>query len=109
MNETAATDRAEADTLAHLGADRSRAIILTPDPVQFSVTTGFTAAALPNNGIGAILAAAHDLHATHIIFSSEDLPVAADQLPGRFHAVASAAVPIAHTIILQLSASPNGP
>lgn len=102
MNETGATDRAQARGLAGLGADPHSARVLTNDPVQFSVTTGYATAALPINGLDAITQAAHDLHATHVMLNTEDLPATFDDLTRQLHTVGSTALPAEHTLILAL-------
>ncbi len=102
MNETGATDRALARQLAALGADPRSARVLTNDPVQFSVTTGYATAALPINGLDAIVGAAHDLRATHVMLNTEDLPATFDELNRHLHPVRSAVLPAEHTVILAL-------
>lgn len=102
MNGIGAADRAEAHQLAGLGADQSSAIVMTGDPVQFSVTTGYSAVALPGNGLDAITQAADDLHATHVMLNTEDLPASSDEVSQRLHPVRSVMLPAEHTWILEL-------
>lgn len=102
MNQIEVADRAEAQQLAALGADPRTSVVLTSDPVQFSVTTGYAAVAVPVNGLDAIVQAAHDLHATHVMLDTEDLPAPSDELNRRLRPVGSAVVPAQHTLILEL-------
>ena len=97
-------DRAIAGSLAANAASVANAIVLTPDPVQFSVTTGYTAIALPSNGLDAIAAAAHDFRATHVILNSEDLPASPDELKRRLRPLHVDELPAVHTLIFSLPA-----
>ncbi len=101
-NTIAAADRAEAARLAALGADPGTAVVLTGDPVQFSVTTGYATIALPSNGLDAIAAAARDFHATHVILDSENLPASSVELERQLQPVRSATLPQEHSLILEL-------
>ncbi len=98
-------DRAAAQALAASGAFPATAVIMTPDPVQFSVTTGYTALALPINGLDAVAQAAHDFGVTHVILNTEDLPASSNELQLRLHPLHSEMVPAAHLVILSLPAS----
>ena len=102
METSGATDRAEAQKLAALGADPASAVVLTGDPVQFSVTTGYATVALPSNGVNAIVQAAHDFRATHVMLNTEDLPATLEQLDRQLHPVRSIVLPAEHTLILAL-------
>ena len=95
-------DRAQAARLTALGANPANAVILTGDPVQFSVTTGYAAVTLPSNGLDAIAAAARDFHATHVILDSEDLPASSVDLERQLQPVRSVVLPQEHTLILEL-------
>ena len=107
MDETGASDRAQAAQLVALGADPASAIVLTNDPVQFSVTNGFAAVALPINGLDAIAQAAHDFRATDVILNSEDLPATIEELNRQLRPVRSAMLPAEHTLILALPPEPG--
>ncbi len=104
-NRIGDADRAEARQLSALGARPQSAVVLTGDPVQFSVTTGFAAVALPSNGLDAVAQAAHDFKATDVILDSEDLSVDPEMLERRLGAVRSVALPAEHTLILVLPAA----
>lgn len=99
-------DRAAAQALAASGASLNTAVVMTPDPVQFSVTTGYTALALPINGLDAIAHAVQDFGVTHVILNTEDLPASLETLQLRLHPLRSESVPAAHLLILLLPASP---
>lgn len=105
MNQMAAEDRTEARQLAALGADPGTAVVMTGDPVQFSVTTGYSTVALPINGLDAIAQAARDLHATHVMLNTEDLPASSDELNRRLQPLRSAVLPAEHTLVLELPPS----
>lgn len=107
MNQTGATMRAQADELQRLGADRRSAVVLTGDPVQFSVTTGYAAVALPINGLEAMAEAAQNFHATAIVFNNENLPAPIEELNSRFHPLRSAVMPAEHTLMLALPSKPG--
>lgn len=106
MNEIGARDRVQARELGLMGADPATAVVMTGDPVQFSVTTGYTAIALPVNGLGAMAHAAHDFRVTHVILDTEALPATSDQVDGQMHPVRSATLPADHTFILELPPEP---
>lgn len=99
-------DRAAAHALAAAGANPAAAVIMTPDPVQFFVTTGYTALALPVNGLDAIVHAAHDFGATHVILNSDDLPASPEDLNFRLHPLRSQSLSAEHLLILSLPAVP---
>ena len=100
-------DRAEARQLAAMGAGPAKAVVLTGDPVQFSVTTGYATVALPSNGLDAIAQAARDFGATHVILDSDSLPAPLPEIVRALHPVASASLPREHSLILELpSTSP---
>ncbi len=107
MNETGAGDRFEAQGLAALGANPASAVVLTGDPVQFSVTSGYATVALPVNGLDAITQAAHDFGATHVIFNTEDLPGSMGELDSQLHPVRSTLLPAEHSLILALGPEPG--
>ena len=107
-NRLGNADRAEARQLVAAGARPQSAVILTGDPVQFSVTTGFAAIALPSNGLNAIAQAAHDFKATHVMLDTEDLPATPETLVRQLGAVRSVALPAEHALILVLPAEGKG-
>ncbi len=102
-NRIADADRAEARAILAAGASSQSALILTGDPVQFSVTTGLAAVALPSNGLNAIIQAAHAFKATHVMLDTVDLPATPETLAQRLGAVRSLALPAEHTLILVLA------
>lgn len=102
-------DRGEAAQLAALGADPARAVVLTGDPVQFSVTTGYSTVALPSNGLDAIAAAARDFHATHVILDSDHLPSSLAALEQQLQPVHSVTLPKEHGLILELPETATHP
>lgn len=108
MESSGSSDRATAAQLHRLGADPGTAVILTGDPVQFSVTTGYAAVALPGNGLAAIAAAARDFHATDVLLNTEDLPGTFAALNDQLHPVRSAFLPAEHTLILALPPHADG-
>ena len=103
-NRLGADDRAIAGSLAANSASLANAVVLTQDPVQFSVTTGYAAVALPSNGLEAIVEAAHDFRVTHVILNSEDLPAPIDELERRLHPLHMEELPAEHTLIFSLPA-----
>lgn len=101
-NVIGSADRAEAAELARTGAAPQNTVVLTGDPVQFSVTTGYATVALPGNGLDAIAAAVHDFQITHVILDSENLPASADALQQQLHPVRSITLAREHSLILEL-------
>jgi hypothetical protein len=89
MNQIGEADRAQARALEAMGAtqDPSSTIVITPDPVQFSVTTGLPAIPVPANGLDAMTKEALDLHASHAILDGEHLPGSPAQLTDKLHPV----------------------
>ena len=105
MNTVGSADRAESAQLQAMGADRRTAVVLTGDPVQFSVTTGYATVALPSNGLDAIAEAAKDFRATHVMLNTEDLPATLPDLNLHLRPVNSAELPGQHTLVLALPAN----
>lgn len=101
-NQIGDADRAVAAELADLGATPSTGVVLTNDPVQFSVTTGYATVALPSNGLDAIAAAARDFHVTHVILDSENLPASPALLKQQLHPVRFRTLDREHAVILEL-------
>lgn len=108
INGTGTTDRAEKAVLAGMHGNPERSIVLTDDPVQFSVTTGYATVALPNNGLDAIAAAARDFRATHLIVKTTHMPASLEVLQERLHPVAVRSVQGEQSLILELPAGGNG-
>lgn len=96
------TDRATAAGLASLGARPASAVVLTGDPVQFAVTTGYSTVAMPSNGLDAMVHAAEDFRITHVILDSGNLPATPAELERRLHAVRSIALEPEHLLLLEL-------
>jgi hypothetical protein len=104
MNALGAADRAEAQTLAEMGArPDGGAVVMTPDPVQFSVTTGYTAIPMPGNGLDAITKEALGLQATHAILDGEHLPGSPGAVAERLHPTRTEAVPGQTMFVLELA------
>lgn len=108
MNKIGDVDRDEAKGLALMGATPANAVVLTNDPVQFSVTTGYSAVGMPINGLDAIAEVARDLHVTHVMLDTEALPAPSDELSRQLHPLRSAVLPTEHTLILELPHEPQG-
>ncbi len=89
MNQIGEADRAQARALEAMGAtdDPRSTLVMTPDPVQFSVTTGLPAIPMPANGLDAITNEALDLHASHAILDGEHLPGSPAEVTDRLHPV----------------------
>jgi hypothetical protein len=103
MNAMGNADRAEARTLAAMGArPDGSAIVMTPDPVQFSVTTGYSAIPMPGNGLDAITNEALDLHASHAILDGEHLPGSSAEVNQKLHPVQIRTVPGQSVLLLEL-------
>ena len=79
------------------------AIVMTPDPVQFSVTTGYAAIPVPSNGLDAITNEALDLHASHAILDGEHLPGSPAEVDQKLHPVQTRTVPGQSVLLLELS------
>ena len=75
---------------------------MTPDPVQFSVTTGYSAIPMPGNGLDAITNEALDLHASHAILDGEHLPGSPTAVNQRLHPVQIRTVPGQSVLLLEL-------
>lgn len=101
-NQIGAADRVEAQALAQLNANPASAVVLTNDPVQFSVTTSYATIVLPSNGLDAIVDAARDFHATHAILDSDSLPASPEVLLQRLHPVRAINLSQEHTLVLEL-------
>jgi hypothetical protein len=103
MNAIGVTDRAEAQGLAAMGArPDGEAVVMTPDPVQFSVTTGYTAIPMPSNGLDAITKEALDLHASHAILNDEHQPGSPDAIAQSLHPSRTETVPGQNVLLLEL-------
>lgn len=106
MNEIGDTDRAEAGLLGEMGAARDDspdpAVVMTPDPVQFSVTTGYRAIPMPANGLDAITKEALDLHASHAILDGAHLPGSAAEVTEKLHPVEAKMLPGQAVLLLEL-------
>ena len=104
LNAIGATDRAEAEALAAMGArPNSGAIVMTPDPVQFSVTTGYPAIPMPGNGSDAITNEALDLHASYAILDGDQRAAVRKSL----HPAGSATILAQPVILLKLPSEPK--
>jgi hypothetical protein len=103
MNAIGDADRAQAKALAAMGVQPESAVVMTADPVQFSVTTGYTAIPLPGNGLGAITNEALDLHATHAILDDEHLPGSQDVVIKELRPERVIAIPRQRVLLLELS------
>jgi hypothetical protein len=111
MNQIGEADRAQARALADMGAmpdgaSGHPALVMTPDPVQFSVTTGYPAIPMPGNGLDAITNEALDLHASHAILDGEHLPGSLAEVTARLHPVQIKSVPGQTVLLFEL---PRGP
>jgi hypothetical protein len=105
MNSIGDADRAQAKALAAMGAlPREGTIVMTPDPVQFSVTTGYPAIPMPGNGLQAITNEALDLHASHAILDGEHLPGSSAEVDQKLHPVQTRTVPGESVLLLELPA-----
>lgn len=103
MNAIGDADRAQAKVLAAIGARRDDStIVMTPDPVQFSVTTGYPAIPMPANGLDAITNEALDLHASYAILNGEHLPGSAAEVDQKLHPVQTRTVPGQSVLLLEL-------
>ena len=107
MNQIGDADRAEARALAAMGAaPDGSTVVMTPDPVQFSVTTGYPAIPMPGNGLDAITNEALDLHASHAILNAEHLPGSLTEVTARLHPVQIKTIPGQTVLVFEL---PRGP
>jgi len=104
MNAIGNADRDQAKALQRLGArpDSPQSIVMTPDPVQFSVTTGFFTVPLAGNGLDAITNEALALHPTHAILDGEHLPGSPEAVAQKLHPVRTATVPGQQVLLLEL-------
>ena len=104
MNQIGDVDRAQARALETMGAtsDPRTTVVMTPDPVQFSVTTGLPAIPVPGNGLDAITNEALDLHASHAILDGEHLPGSLAEVTERLHPVETRTVPGQTVILFEL-------
>jgi hypothetical protein len=103
MNAMGDADRAQARTLAAMGASPGGgAVVMTPDPVQFSVTTGYSAIPMPGNGLDAITNEALDLHASHAILDGEHLPGSPAAVNQKLHPVQIRTVPGQLVLLFEL-------
>jgi hypothetical protein len=104
MNAIGAADQAQAEVLADMGArPDDRTLVMTPDPVQFSVMTGYMTAPLAGNGLDAITKEALDLHVGYAILDDEHLPEASRAVDRALHVMRKEAVPGQTTLVLELS------
>jgi hypothetical protein len=82
-------------------------LVMTPDPVQFSVTTGYQAIPMPANGLDAITNEALDLHASHAILDGEHLPGSLSEVTARLHPVQIKTVPGQTDLLFELPKEPR--
>ena len=74
-NQIGDRDRLVADYLAEHGAIAGhRSLVMTSDPAQFSVTTGYPAVPMPNNGLQATQQAIRDFAPAFVLLNEEDGP-----------------------------------
>ena len=104
MNQIGNADRAKARALEEIGAtaDPASTLVMTPDPVQFSVTTGLPAIPMPGNGLDAITNEALDLHASHAILDGEHLPGNPAEVTGKLHPVQTRTIEGQTVLLLEL-------
>ncbi len=103
MNRIGDIDRAQAAALEAMGAKpNGPTLVMTPDPVQFSVTTGYPAIPMPANGLDAITNEALDLHASHAILDSEHLPGSLTVVTARLHPVQIKTIPGQTVLLFEL-------
>ena len=104
MNQIGDADRAQACALETMGAtsDPEATVVMTADPVQFSVTTGLPAIPVPGNGLDAITNEALDLHASHAILDGEHLPGSLAEVSERLHPVETRTIPGQTVILFEL-------
>jgi len=103
MNLIGDADRAQARALASMGANPDESTpVMTPDPVQFSVTTGYPAIPMPGNGLDAITNEALDLHASYAILDGEHLPGSLTEVTARLHPVQIKTVPGQTVLLFEL-------
>jgi hypothetical protein len=108
MNQIGAADRAQASALTAMGAvPDGSTLVMTPDPVQFSVTTGYPAIPMPGNGLDAITNEALDLHASHAILDGEHLPGSFTEVTARLHPVQIKTVPGQTVLVFELPREPG--
>jgi hypothetical protein len=107
MNKIADADLAQADMLEKMGATAGGStVVMTPDPIQFSVTTGLPAIPMPGNGLGAITNEALDLHASHAILDGEHLPRSLAEVTQSLRPVQTRTVPGQTVILFELPREP---
>ena len=103
MNQIGNADRAQARGLAAMdAAPDGSTLVMTPDPVQFSVTTGYQAIPMPGNGLDAITKEALDLHASHAILDAEHLPGSLTEVTARLHPVQIKTIPGQTVLLFEL-------
>jgi hypothetical protein len=108
MNQIGDADRAQARALAAMGAGfDASTLVMTPDPVQFSVTTGYSAIPMPANGLDAITNEALALHASHAILDGEHLPGSLTEVTARLHPVRIKAIPEQTVLVFELPREPG--
>ena len=103
MNQVGEADRAQARALEAMGARPGEStVVMTPDPVQFSVTTGYSAIPMPGNGLDAITNEALDLHPSYAILDGEHLPGSFTGVTERLHPVQIKTVPGQTVLLFEL-------
>jgi len=108
MNQLGDADRAQARELTAMGArPDGTTLVMTPDPVQFSVTTGYQAIPMPGNGLDAITNEALDLHASHAILDGEHLPGSLTEVTARLHPVQIETIPGQTVLLFELPREPG--
>jgi hypothetical protein len=105
MNAMGDRDRAEGKALAAMGAQPGAGIIvMTPDPVQFSVTTGYAAIPMPGNGLDAITKEALDLHASYAILDGDHLPGSPAEVMQKLQPAQTKTIPGQSVLLFELPA-----
>lgn len=108
MNQTGDADRAQARALEDMGATpEAPTLVMTPDPVQFSVTTGLPAIPMPGNGLGAITKESFDLQASYAILDGEHLPGSLAEVTQSLHPVQTKTIPGQTVILFELPRKPQ--
>lgn len=98
-------DRRLAARLKQMGARADSSVVMTGDPVQFAVTTGFATVPVPGNGLDAARAEARALGVTHVMLDSNRLPATEEESARVLGAVRRVRWPEEGLVLLELEGS----
>ncbi len=88
--------------LAAAGAQPATAVLMAANPVQLSVTTGYTTVTLPSNGVTAIAELAKEVGVTHVLVNASYSAAEIVQLRTLLRPVKETELSASHVLLMEL-------